>query len=607
MMANDKVKAVKSRRTSSSSFSSPRSKKKKGKQGRKGLLSSRRRSSTSDSRKRALHTPWTAEEDSIVRNYMKQYPKNTSQQVDWATIAEKLSGRTTSQVQQRWNKVLSPTVKRGQWAPGEDALLLELIKSPQFKNNWVEIAKRVPGRNSKQCRERWFNNLHPSVNHGPWTPEEDEKLLRLQKEHGGSWSKITPYIVGRTVNSVKTRFHTLNRERLHNRPWLPGEDQIIIDSRLELGKRWSAIAKQLKDRAGGVVRHRWAHLLEAKPELAQLVHKADSTRSKNNRPRTKSLKKRPLSSSAPPGKDPKRTSLQRNNASSKSKGTKKVGRRRSSLEIVQAASLASAARRDAKKAIPELFVPDWVEPRDELLPDRPKGLYQQTQSVNVLADFIAGDNNDGAMALEQGPAHQGAEKDLIHLMKKLSSSGDDGNDKHFGKRRNSSTRRSGTGIQRRSSLDMALDGIFADGLLDIPLNESKMSERSKKLIAHYSSSRKQGGPAPIASDATKKMRKRDRIKNFFRKKKSSSAVRRASGASAASRRSSGTGPAGQAQGPLIGSFDTLFGNGDMFDIDENNNIEDGGADLMDIWDAVGDSLRDLNLAQQRSQRQQQAS
>ena len=38
---------------------------------------------------------------------------------------------------------------------------------------WSEIAKYLPGRIGKQCRERWYNHLDPNINKKGWTEEED--------------------------------------------------------------------------------------------------------------------------------------------------------------------------------------------------------------------------------------------------------------------------------------------------------------------------------------------------------------------------------------------------------------------------------------------------
>ncbi len=46
------------------------------------------------------------------------------------------------------------------------------------------MAAMLPGRIGKQCRERWFNFLDPSIKRTTWTDEEDNILLESQRYLG---------------------------------------------------------------------------------------------------------------------------------------------------------------------------------------------------------------------------------------------------------------------------------------------------------------------------------------------------------------------------------------------------------------------------------------
>ena len=247
---------------------------------------------------------------------------------------------------------------------------------------------------------------------------------------------------GRTVNSVKTRYHTLHREKLHSRPWEPSEDRLVIEKRIELGKRWAAIAKCIKDRSATVVRKRWQSLFEGSIDLRERVLQADKAREEKSkrskekgRARTKSLKKRPVSESATPGRDPKRTSLKKKASSLKKKKSLSKGRR-SSVEIVQAAAEASARRRSSVNKVPDLFVPDWIdEEQSEILPDRKKGLFRQSESVNILAGILGSEPSapvpsPGTLTLTTLTVCQTSisilrkeERELVKMMKNSPSTG----------------------------------------------------------------------------------------------------------------------------------------------------------------------------------------
>ena len=48
--------------------------------------------------------------------------------------------------------------------------------------NWRSVADMIPGRTGKQVRERWFNQLDPTISRLPWSGEEDSMLLQVREE-----------------------------------------------------------------------------------------------------------------------------------------------------------------------------------------------------------------------------------------------------------------------------------------------------------------------------------------------------------------------------------------------------------------------------------------
>ncbi|XP_020260943.1 transcription factor MYB3R-5-like isoform X2 [Asparagus officinalis] len=79
---------------------------------------------------------------------------------NWKSI-ELFKNRTDVQCLHRWQKVLDPELVKGAWTKEEDDLILSQVKLHGTKN-WSVIAKSLPGRIGKQCRERLFRQL-PSV------------------------------------------------------------------------------------------------------------------------------------------------------------------------------------------------------------------------------------------------------------------------------------------------------------------------------------------------------------------------------------------------------------------------------------------------------------
>merc|ERR1719261_2016064 len=86
------------------------------------------------------------------------------------------------------------------------------------EKNWGIVAAQINGRTTKQCWSRWSTHLDPSLNHGPFTAEEDKLLIEKYGEYGSAWSKIALHLQGRTNNAVKVRFKSLSRKRQRQQP-----------------------------------------------------------------------------------------------------------------------------------------------------------------------------------------------------------------------------------------------------------------------------------------------------------------------------------------------------------------------------------------------------
>ena len=82
-------------------------------------------------------------------------------------------------------------------------------------------------RTAKQCRERYFNHLKADLHKGRWTAEEDAQLCHLKTSIGGQWVVISRAITGRSENSVKNRWHLLERNKDLKKPAL----NVVVSSK----------------------------------------------------------------------------------------------------------------------------------------------------------------------------------------------------------------------------------------------------------------------------------------------------------------------------------------------------------------------------------------
>lgn len=55
------------------------------------------------------------------------------------------------------------------WTVDEDNRMRELVKI-YGTQRWSIIGSLIPSRNGKQCRERWHNQLDPTIKKCAWTP-----------------------------------------------------------------------------------------------------------------------------------------------------------------------------------------------------------------------------------------------------------------------------------------------------------------------------------------------------------------------------------------------------------------------------------------------------
>ncbi|MDR1597840.1 MAG: hypothetical protein LBR89_02795 [Holosporales bacterium] len=84
----------------------------------------------------------------------------------------------------------------------EDTRLMGVV-SHQGANNWHVVAAFMPGRNARQCRDRWKQYLSRETNTGPLTPEECSLVWEKYLVLGNKWEQLAAFVKGRSVGAVK--------------------------------------------------------------------------------------------------------------------------------------------------------------------------------------------------------------------------------------------------------------------------------------------------------------------------------------------------------------------------------------------------------------------
>ena len=111
----------------------------------------------------------------------------------------------STQQQPKYHKV------NRRFTPKEDEHLRELVKKFGEKN-WLMVSTAMKTRNSRQCKDRWFQYLSPNANLNPWTKEEEERLKQLIIQLNGKWFEIAKYFPGRSDSQVRNKWRTIQRK-----------------------------------------------------------------------------------------------------------------------------------------------------------------------------------------------------------------------------------------------------------------------------------------------------------------------------------------------------------------------------------------------------------
>ncbi|CAN4123937.1 unnamed protein product [Withania somnifera] len=105
-------------------------------------------------------------------------------------------------------------LKRGPWTIEEDHKLMNFVL-----NNGIQCWRLVPKlaglmRCGKSCRLRWINYLRPDLKRGDLTEAEEDMIIKLHSQLGNRWSKIAAHFPGRTDNEIKNHWNTRIKKKL---------------------------------------------------------------------------------------------------------------------------------------------------------------------------------------------------------------------------------------------------------------------------------------------------------------------------------------------------------------------------------------------------------
>ncbi|KAF7150945.1 hypothetical protein RHSIM_Rhsim02G0119000 [Rhododendron simsii] len=121
-------------------------------------------------------------------------------------------------------------LKKGPWTQEEDQKLVDYIQKHGY-GNWRTLPKNAGlQRCGKSCRLRWTNYLRPDIKRGRFSFEEEQTIIQLHSVLGNKWSVIAARLPGRTDNEIKNYWNTNIRKRLLRM----GIDPVTHSPRLDL-------------------------------------------------------------------------------------------------------------------------------------------------------------------------------------------------------------------------------------------------------------------------------------------------------------------------------------------------------------------------------------
>lgn len=107
--------------------------------------------------------------------------------------------------------------RKGLWSPEEDAKLLRHIQKHGV-GCWSSVPLQAGlQRCGKSCRLRWINYLRPDLKRGDFSPIEENLIMELHGFLGNRWSQIAAHLPGRTDNEIKNHWNASIKKKLRKR------------------------------------------------------------------------------------------------------------------------------------------------------------------------------------------------------------------------------------------------------------------------------------------------------------------------------------------------------------------------------------------------------
>ncbi|KAK9051010.1 hypothetical protein SSX86_027635 [Deinandra increscens subsp. villosa] len=175
-------------------------------------------------------------------------------------------------------------LKKGPWTTEEDRKLVAYIEE-HGHGSWRALPiKAGLQRCGKSCRLRWTNYLRPDIKRGKFSLQEEQTIIQLHALLGNRWSAIATHLPKRTDNEIKNYWNTHLKKRLTKM----GIDPITHKSRTAVNTNLSHMTQWENAR------------LEAEARLVRVPRVSSNFHQRFHYGSTSLLNKSPLSVPQPP-------------------------------------------------------------------------------------------------------------------------------------------------------------------------------------------------------------------------------------------------------------------------------------------------------------------
>ncbi|VFQ61767.1 unnamed protein product [Cuscuta campestris] len=170
-------------------------------------------------------------------------------------------------------------LKKGPWTPEEDLKLIHYVQA-HGPGSWRTLPKNAGlQRCGKSCRLRWTNYLRPDIKRGEFSFEEEETIIQLHSTLGNKWSAIAAKLPGRTDNEIKNYWNTHVKKRLLK----SGIDPVThTPCRLDLFDLSSLLHQQLGLQAAAALMNQPEAVMMTRSLLSSTLMTAATAAAQNN-------------------------------------------------------------------------------------------------------------------------------------------------------------------------------------------------------------------------------------------------------------------------------------------------------------------------------------